>query len=259
MSDSDKDFLEKCRKIDFSAESKNFEANLAALLGGKKTEERVNMKRFSAKKIVIAAAIAVLALSGTVLAASPMWRPVETAIIQGEQYVEHFSVYESDEGYTMGLLTLTDTNSGTSEAVVAEIDGRREVIADRHAFDNLDEALSHLNIPQGIMLPAVLPYGFEFAEAAFPVSPVRHPDEYGVGRFLIVDYTGGEALLRLMASYYPAEWGLPVWAEAMTELEILGHPAKYGGGMLGFIINDVMYTLNGLDFDGLVAVAESLE
>jgi len=259
MRDCDRDFLEKCRKVDFSAESKNFEANLSALVAkaDNKNEERVYMKNRTFRKPLVAAVVALAVLSVSAVAfAGPIWRQIETRIVQGEQYVEHFAIYESADGYTMGTMHI-DHNA--SVPIVVEVEGELQVLSDRHAFADLDEAISHLDI-ENPLLPTYLPEGFAFYEAVFPVSPVRNPQEIGAATFLIVSYSGGENELRLMISYYPEEWGFPIWSGNMIELEIGGSPAKYGDGMLGVKINDTLYSFSGTGFtmEQLVQIAESL-
>lgn len=247
---NDKEFLAKCRSIDFSDEIPSFEKI--------KNEESIKMKKTKKLSVAIAAAaIAVMLIPVGVFAAGPIWRYLETRIIAGEGYVNHFSVAETDDGYISSLHMDFDAEG----PIVAEIEGETVVLLDRHDFDDLHEAISHLAV-ENPRLPTYLPDGFVFDRATFNVSPIRNPEQEGSANSMDIHYVNGDNALRLSIMYYPEEWGGMIWSLDLEEVEVNGYHGLIGAGMMSLQIGDTLYLFDyynsGLDRGQLVVIAEAL-
>jgi len=254
------EFFANCKNIDFSENSKNYEKNLETLKG-KLTkidkEENPNMKSRIFKRTIMIAAAIIATMSLTVAAfGETVWRYLETRVIQGEEYVKHFSIMESEEG-TMGSIEIDMDSEGP---IVVEIDGVQSVIRDLRTFDNLDEALEIFLI-ENPLFPSYLPEGFVFSRAVYEVCPIRNPEEFLAGRNLNVYYSDGQNELRLHIMYYEEEWGMPVWGTDLVEIEINGYSGYLGNSMLSLHIGDTVYIFDSPDLTHkqLAKIAESLQ
>ena len=254
------ELLEKCRKVDFSAESLNYDKNLEALKSklAKIDEESLDMKntkKIRRSMVVAASLAATLSLSVAAFAAAPLWRQLETRITQGEQYVEHFERWVSEDGATMGASSI---DPDASVPIIIEVDGEEELIMDIHHFDNLNEALSLLAVDDP-MLPSYLPEGFTFQRATFSISPIRNPENpYAANSVNIVYSNDKGSEIQLLISYYPAEWGgMSIGGEEIT---INGHRGEDAGGWMFVHPEDTLYSLSSRDVDSsvLIRIAESL-
>ena len=260
-SDTDAEFLAKCRDVDFSAESKNFEKNLDVLkekLLRNNEEEYVVLKTRKLKKPIAVAAALILVLSMSAFAfGEPVWRYLETRIIQGEQYVHYFAAWEAAPYTSMIQMTIDPNAQGP---IVVEIDGAIVLLQDASHFYDLETALSHLDI-ENPMFPAYLPEGFAFERATFNVCPIRNPEHVLAARDMRIQYSFGEQRLSLTIQYRPEDWGSFAWGFDLEEITINGHCGLYGNGMMSLHIGDVMYFLSGdedADFDLLFRIMESL-
>jgi len=249
---SDKEFLERCRDVDFSAESMNYEKNLKALRAKLINEENPTMKKAMKMPFVVAATLVVVLSFSVVALAATAWRYLDTRIIEGEEYVSNFVVKESEDGnYQIWGVEIDENASGP---IIAEVDGDEIVLLDAHHYDDLDEALARLEATLGTTkMPANLPDGFTFEQATYHANVTA----------LNISYMYGEQELGVRISYYPEEWGIPVWSGSFELVEVNGFNGKTGGGSLWVQVGDVSYMFDGynsdLDYDQLIEIAESLQ
>ena len=124
MNDNDLDAL--LRKSLASSEKPAQE--LVNTLKTKLIEERYTMKTKKIRKPMVVAAAVVATLSLSVVAfAQPIWQVVQTRVIEGEQYVEDFTMMVSDDGATIMGSVLIGNEDGGIGRVVVEIDGEEVV------------------------------------------------------------------------------------------------------------------------------------
>ncbi|MCL2856546.1 MAG: DUF4367 domain-containing protein [Oscillospiraceae bacterium] len=249
---SDAEFLERCREVDFSAESVNYEKNLDALKAKLTTEERFAVNKIRKMPVAVAAALAVVLSLSVVALGATVWRHMDTRIIQGEEYVRHFSMQEATDGsgFTMGSLDIDPNASGP---IIADVEGEKVVLWDAHEYDDLDAALARLSATLGdLKMPAYLPEGFTFEQATYHANVTA----------LNIDYSFGGQELRVRISHYPEEWGIPQWSATFEEVEVNGWVGKTGDGSLWVQVGDISYFFDGynsdLDYDHLIRIAKSL-
>ena len=263
------DFLAKCREIDFSAESINFENNLAALKEklSKIDEEKNNMmrKRFIKPSVMVAAAlIATLSLSAVAFG-EQAWRYLQTRVVEGVEFVHDFTVRESEFGEITGITidweALEEAGGGR---IVVEVEGEERVMSDRLIlYYDVNEAMNLLSIDAA--LPGYIPEGFVFQRAIFPICPINNPDEYGT-QSIILEYSDGQYELKITIMYYPEEWGYFYWAGTIESFEINGYTARKDPLADEFFTvvlhkGDTVYliTSNIGGHDILIRIAESLK
>ena len=215
--------------------------------------EHTPKRRFKKSFAVIAAVVAILSFSAIAVAAGPIWRYLETRVVQGE--VNQFFVKESEYGIVTGI----EMDWNSDGPIVVEVDGELQVILDRSHFDSIEEALVHLAIDSPL-LPTYLPEGFVFERATFNVCPIRNPQEFIATRMLDIFYSDGQSQIRFSISHYPEEWGMPMWYGNQEDISINGNSGAIGNNMLGVQINDVMYSIDSADLEDkqLIKIAESL-
>lgn len=260
LNQDEKSLLEKCRRIDFSANSTSQEKTLEVLQSKLKNfrEGEIHMKetnkRFRKPVAIVAALVAILSLSVIAVAAGPVIRYLETRVLQGEDYVSML-VAKEGENWSMVGIEISENATGP---IIVEIDGEMVVVMDRRVFYDLDEALSHLAVDSP-MLPTYIPEGFTFENATFNICPINNPNQVGT-RNLDINYRDGQNQLRISISYRPEEWGMPMWIGDQREIEINGNKAGIGGGILAVQSNDTMYLIDsaGLEEEQLIRIAESL-
>ena len=254
---SDDEFMERCRKINFSVESANYEKNLETLKDKlTKTDEEIYVMNKFKKHLTLAAAVVALFSISIVAFGGTVWRYLETRIIQGKEHVPNFTAIESSDGQ----MAMSAIHRDVEGPVVAVIEGRRTVLKDLCSFDNLDEALSHLVIGRPL-LPAYLPDGFTFDRATFDICPTRNPEEVMAGKNVKIYYKSSQSELSISFTYYPEEWGFLYWADDLKEIEINGHRGLIGHGGLSLHIDDTAYLIRAEDLapGQLIKIAESLE
>jgi len=238
-------------------------------LKNRSNEERysVKNKRMIKPSIAIAAAlIATLSLS-VVAFGEPIWRYLQTRVVEGEQYVTDFFLKESDDGFVMGGLTpLEGFEDGR---VVIEVEGELQVWRDPITFTNLSEALAIFPGAETPMMPTYLPEGFVFERAQFTICPINNPDVAGAGGQLFVTFSNGEQDLTLEIRKHSEEWGFDMWAGDLEAITINGRDALVGGGGLSVQgtseIRHTFFTMpfwdgagSNLGYDDLIRMAESL-
>ena len=249
--DSDNAFLEKCREVDFSAGSANYEKNLEDLKSKLNSEERPVVTKIKKMPVAVAAALVIVLSLSVVALAATAWRYLDIRIIQGEEYVRSLTVKESEDGTAQVWALVVDPNN--SGVIIAEVDGEEIVLWDSHDYNDLDAALARLAATLGsTKAPAYLPEGFTFESATYHANMTA----------LSIIYSFGEQTLRLRIGHYPEEWGIPQWSPTFEEVEINGFNGKIGGGSLWLQVGDIAYEFDSywadLDYDDLIRIAESL-
>jgi len=262
---TDKEFLEKCRNVDFSVDC-DVENNLKALKERLllSEEENINMvknRRFKRPAAVAAAIAAVLSLTVAVAAAPSIWRYLDTRVMEGEEFLSEFVVKQSEEGYTItGMSIDRDAlDAAGGGAIVVEVEGETMVLSDELHLDSIEEALELLEIDNPL-LPSYLPEGFAFERATFPVNPLNHPDQVGSATILNIQYTDGEATILLMVMAWDESGGMSIFGD-QRDITVNGHMAAVADGGLKAIINNVAYFISApsLTQDELIRIAESLQ
>jgi len=258
---SDEDLITKCKEIDFSADSQNFEANLEKLKS-KLTQPRAGTKSRKTKRpiAIIAAAVAALSLS-VVAFGDTIVQLLDVIFIQGEEYVSKVWEMESD-GRARHFGIAIDSTIGSP--IVINIDGHEHVIRDEGVFYDLEEALGYLHI-QHPLLPTWLPPGYAFDRVVFSLDPRRHNVQM-YSRAMNIFYTDGENELRLNIMHFHREDGeifLPFNTEYVN-IDIRARAdtitAAVGDGFLGVPVNDTVYIFESdlLTRDEFVRIAQSM-
>ena len=216
---SDEDFLAKCRDIDFSADSQNYEENLDALKGKlaqalEKEKYIMNKSRKFRKPIALIATL-VVALSLSVVAfGDTIWNYIEYNIIKGGEHINHLNIMSSpvtvvdhEDGHStaFGITKMElDIDPDAEGPIIVEIEGEEFVLQDTHHFYDLNEALGHFS-GENPLLPAYLPDSFAFERATFTVSPVRHPDDSSASNSVRIFYGNGQDQLSVNITNFTDE------------------------------------------------------
>jgi len=225
-------------------------------------KERYNMGKRKGMKFSIAVAaslIAVLSLS-FVAFGDPVWRRVETRVLEGNIDV---TMKVSDDGITAGTLTVIEGTIGGDERIVVEVDGVVEVWADPLVLYDLDEALALFPGNESPVMPTYLPEGFEFERARFSICPINNDLEQAGGQ-LIVRFGNGEESFDLEVRRQHERYGWDIWG-AVEEITVNGVDAIIGGGGLSIHTSpEVRNTFLSwgsfiLDDATLIRMAESLQ
>jgi len=219
-------------------------------------EERYSMKNRKIKLSVAIAAALITALSLSFVAfGDPVWRVLQTRIVEGDQYISDFVLKESDDGFVMGRVTMATEESGDTGRVVVEVDGELQVLQDPLILTDLDEAIALF--PGEVVLPTYLPEGFVFERARFSICPINNP---GAGGQMMVTFSDGEQSFMLEVRRQHERYGFDVWG-AVEEITINGKNAIVGdGGLSIHTCPEVRNTFLGtLDNDTLIRMAESLQ
>jgi hypothetical protein len=165
-------------------------------------------------------------------------RYFDTKVIQGDEFVVDFSVYEFDPGdgttsaggsFDIDREAYAAAGGG---AVIVEVEGEEQVVLDELHFDNLDEAHALLQL-ENPLLPIFLPEGFVFSKFTFPVNPNNY--EYMLGsipaaKLADIYYTNGDDVIVLRILDEGPLAGLSATGE--QNLKINGNEAVLVGGSL---------------------------
>jgi len=206
---------------------------LLSKLKYRSNEERcsVKNKRMIKPSIAIAAAlIATLSLS-VVAFGEPVWRYLQTRVVEGEQYITDYFLKESADGYLVAG-SMTPAEGFEDGRIVVEIEGELHVLRDPLNLTDINEALALFAGDEVPMLPTYLPEGFVFENAQFPVCPINNPDEIGVGGQLYLTYGNGEQGFTIEIRKHPEAWGFDTWAGGLEEITINERDALIGDGAL---------------------------
>jgi len=271
-------FLAKCKSIDPSVEvdrKKNLEAIQNRIL---KEEQSAMLKNKKIRRPVVAAAViaAVLSISAVAYAAMPaIWRHFDTAVVQGEEFVNELVVAEVDipDGTTSVFFDINIDEEALEAAdgapIVIEVDGEEWVYLDELHFDNLEDGLALLQLD--VLLPTYLPEGFSFSRFTFPVNPNNHRYMMGVlpaAQQAIIHYVNeaGDSIVIQIGAVSP-DTMLGV-SERSQSLTINGKAARLGTGFdgvssLSVLHNGILYGIwpenDGVTSYDLVRMAESME
>ena len=209
----DDDFMAMCKSIDPSKEvdrKKNLETIKNRL---KKEEEHVYMiknKKFRKPAVAAAVLAGLLSISAVAYAAVNMvWRPFDTQVVQGEEFVNEFIIAEIDmpdgtvsvgSSIDIDFEALRATDGG---AIIVEVDGEEWVYLDELHLDNLADGLALLQL-DNVSLPGYLPEGFSFSQMTFPVNPNNHEYMMGIlpaAKHTFVYFTNGDDIIRMQIGY----------------------------------------------------------
>lgn len=231
-------------------------------------------KKFARPSIAIAAAVIAVVSLSAVAFARPIWRQIQTTILEGQEYISEFTMKESEDGVLMGMTAIAE-NVDEMGRVVVEIDGEPVIIADPLVLHDLDEALSLFRSEDAnILLPTYLPEGFEFLNATFTICPIRNSEQIGVGKQLFIFFGNEYESFAIEIRHNPEEFGFQVfWSLELTELTINGREAhKCGNGGLwvqatpntSYMFMTWPMRFSGaigseLDSETLIRIAESLQ
>jgi len=223
-------------------------------------EERYTMGKRKVVKFsvaVAAALIAALSLSFIALG-NPIWRTLQTRIVEGEQYITDVVMKVSDDGVIMGS-TMRGEGDGR---VVVDVEGELQVWQDPLVLTDLDEALALFPGDEAPVIPTYLPEGFVFESARFPLCPINNPDIEHAGGQLMVTFSDGEQSFMLEIRRQHERYGFDIWG-AVEEITINGRDAIIGSGGLSVHtsseVRNTFFAWDVLDDDTLIKMAESLQ
>ena len=254
---TNEDFLTKCRNLDPSTavdRQQNLRDIQARLATNPKAEEQMHMKKnFKTPAIIAATLVGILSVSAVAYAAAPMvWRHFDTRITQGDEFVNDFFMAEMDmpDG-TTSIGGGIDIDRAALEAagggvITVEVDGEEWIILDELHFDNTQDGLALLALPN-VQVPTTLPEGFYFSRFTFPVNPHHHAYKWGVmptNENAQMHFSNGtdEIILRLGSAFSPGcEDEEPVRI-AFGVAEDLGQRAAYINGHEAVLSNDLTAT-----------------
>ena len=234
----------------------------------KKESYTMKKRRFVKPSIAIAVAlIAALSVSVIAFAAAPIiWRYLDTRVVQGEEFLDLFSVRVSEDG-TMSVWSIVFDSeaiqNADDSAVIVEVDGVTMVLRDELHFNNVEEALNLLSM-DNILMPSFLPEGFIFEQATFPINPITHPDELGASGHMFVDYTNGEDTIRVQAMQWNSGNDVGFFSPSQVDVVINGNNGAVTEGILAVIIDNVFYNISTSEYSTittyeLIKIAESLQ
>ena len=219
-------------------------------------EERCTMKnrKFMKSSLVAAILIGVFVVSAA-FAAPAIWRHLDAQIIEGEEFVNEFTVKESEEGTIWGIDVDMEALEAAGGRVVVEVDGGYTVILDQAHFDDLDEAIGSFGIRR-VRTPDYIPEGFGFQRATFPVNPATNPD----ANHMFADFINDEDNIRIHTIEWDSDWGISIICLNQEDITINGNIGAITDGTLMVIIDDVLYTIDApsLTRAELIRIAESL-
>ena len=256
------EFIEKCRKTDFSSESRNKQANLEQLkakLPIMNEERDIYMKKGIRKPIAIAACIAVV-LSMSV-------------VVFGQDVVNYIRTVRLGD-HANYIVSVGDVSDEDMQAFIDEKAEGCEISDEEYelwteadmvdfnwlTFTDAAEAKSHF-ITNDALLPTYLPEGFEFDHIYFFVESLEDLQEYGANKFMTAVFSNGtdeiQMQIRFMDETTRFVTGLP---EDIQVIDINGNEAIVAENTLDILIGDTMYFImgSGLSADELIAMAASL-
>jgi len=217
----------------------------AALVHRLKNKESYDMKKSTARRSAVAAAllVGVLSLSAVVYAAVPtIWRHFNTSVVQGEEFVNEFSVAEVDlsDGTTSDVIHV-DIDREAFEAVdgepiVLEVDGEEWIYLDPLHFDNIEDGLALLQL-EDVALPTYLPEGFSFSRFTFPVNPHNHQYRLGAipsAEIAYVYFSNGDDTIILQLSNRGASRIAPSIERGQQGVRINGNEAVLSGSLSAY-------------------------
>jgi len=226
-------------------------------------EERYPMKKRKVMKfsIAVAAALTVILSLSFVAFGDPVWRRLQTRVVEGGEFVSDVTVKVSEDGFTMGSLVIIEGEFGSDARLVVEVDGEIQVWQDPLILTDLDEALALFPGDEAPVMPTYLPEGFDFERARFTTCPINNPEIEYAGGQLILTFSNGEESFNLEIRRQHERYGFDIWG-AVEEITINGVEAIIGDGGLSIHtspeVRNTFFAWNVLDDNTLIRMAESL-
>jgi len=247
---------------------KNSEKPDEALIHKLKTnlnEERYNMNKRKGVKFSIAVAASLILVLGLSFVAfgDPVWRRLDTRIIEGYDFVSEVIVKESSDGGTIGGMVVIEGEFGRDGRLVVEVDGEIQVWQDPLVLYDLDEALALFPGEESPVMPTYLPEGFAFERARFSICPINNDLEHAGGQ-LVIRFSNGEDSFDLEVRRQHERYGWDIWG-AVEEITVNGVDAIIGDGGLSIHtspeVRNTFFSWGSfrLDDDNLIRMAESLQ
>ncbi len=293
LDDQSKQFLEQCKKVDFSSESVNREKNLEALKIKLKQIERegeIKMNK-KLKKPFAAVAIAATVVCFSIAAYGDELVRIVKSITVG-QYANYYVIEDNRDPKAIpipqdikGQVFDKDGNelvyfpengilydeSGKEVKIVYD-DGKTRIMTDDEAkkvqksetFEvrSIEEGLSYF-ITDALM-PKYLPKGYAFDRMEYYRDPAnKEENKQGSNKYINIYYSNGKDEIYSQVRYMDEEtaFGTSV-SKDVKRVNINGYEAIIDGKMLDIQIGDVMYMIfdNGtLGHEELIKIAQSLE
>lgn len=286
-----KDFIEKCRKINFSDESINQEKNLEILktkLLNIDKERDSTMNKKIRKPIALVAVVASLLCLSMVVYGQELVRIIKTVTLGN--YAQYNVVddlrdtnplpenlvgqlFDKDGKVLTSYPKKTAMYDVNGQEMRVYIDGEVAKIATveeyekMHDFKTVDfydikEAQSYFICD--ILMPTYLPNGYSFKNISFYAdSKEKLSTEEGANKYMNVYYSNGKDEIYSQVRYMDEETAFGSSAsETIQKTKINGHDVVIDGNGLDIQIGDVMYMFfanENLNVDELVKIAESLK
>lgn len=287
------DFIEKCKKVDFSAESVNKEKNLEILktkLSNWEKERGTTMKRKIKKPIALVAVAATLLCLSMAVYGQDLWRIIKT--VRLGNYAEYNVMEDLRESIPVpenlaGQLFDKDGNVLTAfakdeerhmynadgEEVTIYFDGESAQIMTAEEYEKLSKpkSVEFTDIQEGtsyfitdVLMPTYLPDGYSFKNISFfGDSKEKINSEEDRNKYMNVYYSNGEDEIYSQIRFMDERtaFGSGASAEVKT-VKINGYDAVVDGNHLDIQIGDVMYMFfanENLDTAELIKIAESLK
>lgn len=292
------DFLNECKKVDFSKHSKNKEKNLKLLCEqiNKNQEEfkggNITMNKKTSKKLITAASLAaILILTSSTVYATGLNKVIKTFVLGEhsthiqEEAVDKIPVPSELKGklFDKNGKQISEINRDTpmynSDGVQVDIktkeNGEYSLITEEEAlaenkaldanaitFSNLKEGSSHFITD--IANPTYLPKGYSFEKVQFDSNSKDDIKENGVGsKYMDIHYSNGAKSFISMIRYMDEETAYISGSDKeIKEITLNGHKAVVGEKSVTILIDKVEYaffTNNSVSIDELIKVAESLK
>jgi len=261
MENKDNDMDALLRRALKSSEKPDVELIQKLKIDANKEKNNMNKRKVMKFSVAVAAAlIAALSLS-FVAFGDPVWRRLDTRIIEGYDFVSEVIVKESDG--IIGGMIIIEGEMGRDGRLVVEVDGEIQVWQDPLVLDDLDEALALFPGDESPVMPTYLPEGFAFERARFSICPINNDLEHAGGQ-LVVRFSNGEESFDLEIRRQHERYGWDIWG-AVEEITVNGVDAIIGGGGLSIHTSpEVRNTFLSwgsfiLDDATLIRMAESLQ
>ncbi|GHU51476.1 hypothetical protein AGMMS49975_04990 [Clostridia bacterium] len=230
------EFLEKCRQVDFSAESEHKREILEKILNKR---ENIKMKKIGKKgTLVIAAAAVLVCASAFVYGGLRIFKTEKVG-----DYAAYTAAEETNNKDTSDISVTTRVNETAGGNYFKSLDDKKYFIT---------EAL----------LPSYLPSGYAFDAIEYFGDPTKS-DDPNVNKFMNLHYKNGDDEIIVMVRYMDESTAFEFVSNGdVTKIDINGNEAVQTANKLDIEINGVMYMLYGNDSvgaDELVKIAQSLE
>jgi len=283
------DFIEKCKSIDFSAESTNRERNLEALktkISDIDKERNINMNKIPLKIALVAAVVLSLSM---VVYGNDLVRIIKTVTLGNRaefivaESVESMERVPIEEEFA-GKIFDKDGNALThypmdrqiynadGEPVFITFDGETTRLMTKEEYDEFFnvETVEFYDIEEGkshfvtdVLMSEYMPEGYSFDKISFFGDLETLKTDPHANMYMSVFYSNGKdeiySQVRFMDETYDFVRGA---SKDAKEMKLNGHDALLDGNRLYIQIGDVMYMFfanENLDPKELVKMAETLK